>query len=160
MIAANQFLQSLKKRAKPVPHEENECIALNGYLELLKKRHLFHYTHIPNGGLRDKKTAGRLRAMGVQKGVWDYLFRRESCAVHWLEMKHGDNDLSDDQMLWQAQMQPLGDTFDVCWSAQEALLSLVKRKIIPENSFRIMGSRAIAINLDWEPTPLKGARNG
>jgi hypothetical protein len=54
---------------------------------------------VPNGGLRDVRTAARLRAEGVTPGVWDIM----CCIPHGghpgccIEMKSGKNKLTYDQ---------------------------------------------------------------
>lgn len=133
-------------RPRPIQHEENSCIELNGYLELLWQRHpTFLWTHVPNGGWRSPRTAGILKAMGVRKGVWDYYFRNlvggpERGHAHWIEMKHGRNDLTPEQEEWRDHLTRLGDTFHVCYSAKEALASLVREGFLPMGCYEPFGA--------------------
>src|SRR5690242_13034214 len=55
--------------------------------------------HIPNGELRDKATAGKLKAMGVRAGVSDFLLPIPVRDVHgmWLELKATDGRLAPEQ---------------------------------------------------------------
>lgn len=59
------------------------------------------FFHVPNGEVRDKATAGKLKAMGVLAGVFDLGFIWPNGQASWLELKVGDNDLSDDQIKFQ-----------------------------------------------------------
>jgi hypothetical protein len=65
----------------------------------LLRRTGYSYTlwfHVPNGEKRDDRTTGKLTAMGVLPGIADLqIFVREK--PHFLELKHGKNDLTDRQ---------------------------------------------------------------
>lgn len=111
--------------------EEAECIALNNYLKMLERHCEFTYTFSGNGGLRNMVVAKILKACGLRAGVWDYYFRAPDRPTHWLEMKFGKNGLSDKQENWRDALEPMGDTFSVAWSAEEALKQLVEFEIIP-----------------------------
>ena len=137
-----------KVRKKPVPHEQNDCIALNGCLEILQTRHAFTYTHIPNGGKRSIKTARAMKAMGVKKGVWDYIFRAKGLPVIWLEMKHGSGDLSDEQKNWRTELSPLGDVFLVAYSHHSALEMLRNAGLFPHDAFSLFGD-SIRLNINY-----------
>jgi hypothetical protein len=57
--------------------------------------------HCPNGEVRDKATAGKLKAMGVLPGVFDFGLIWPNGQASWLELKVGDNDLSEEQVKFQ-----------------------------------------------------------
>lgn len=59
------------------------------------------FFHCPNGEVRDKATAGKLKAMGVLPGVFDLGFIWPNGQASWLELKVGDNVLSEDQLVFQ-----------------------------------------------------------
>lgn len=126
--------------------EDAECIALNGYLRLLEPLCEFTYTHIPNGGWRHKAVAAHLKAMGVRAGVWDYYFRAATCPTLWIEMKHGRNDTTPQQNKWRELLAPLGDLFEVCYSAEEALRKLIEHRFIPADMV-FFGPMAVSIRL-------------
>lgn len=125
-------------RSKPVPHEEISCKTLCDNLLLLSKnRTLFKFSHIPMGGMRHKKVAGDMRAMGALAGIWDYWFAKPGLPTHWLEMKHGSNSLTPEQEEFGVFVRECGNTTDVCWSVEEALESLSKRGFFPREVFSI-----------------------
>lgn len=126
--------------------ETAECIALNHYLMHLEKHCEFTYTFSGNGGLRNRVVAMILKACGLRAGVWDYYFRAPNKPTHWLEMKFGKNNLSDKQKDWREKLLPLGDTFSVAWTAEEALKQLVDHGIIPQEMV-FFGPRAVALRL-------------
>jgi hypothetical protein len=73
----------------PPPFERDVHIAL---VELLSQALApgWMYTHIPNGELRDKKTAAILKTMGVRPGWPDFIFVGRFCGaayVFFLELK-------------------------------------------------------------------------
>lgn len=58
---------------------------------------------VPNGGLRDKVTAAKLKATGMLKGVWDlHIFYRGQFYI--IETKIGNNQLTPEQIEWRALM--------------------------------------------------------
>lgn len=77
---------------------------------------------IPNGGSRDVREAANLKATGVKAGVWDLQLPIARHGYHglWIEMKHGDNDLTDKQCEWGDRMRLAGWKMVVAWTAYEA----------------------------------------
>ena len=77
---------------------------------------------IPNGGSRDVREAMNLKASGVKAGVWDLQLPIARHGFHglWVEMKHGDNDLTDKQIEWRDRMLLAGWKMRVAWTAYEA----------------------------------------
>ena len=78
--------------------------------------------HIPNGGRRTKAEAGILKAMGVRRGVADYLLPSAQFCVTmaptsgigrhyhglWIEMKAPGGKLTDEQLQFQMDMLNAG----------------------------------------------------
>lgn len=66
--------------------------------------------HIPNGGHRSKATAGRLKALGVKRGVHDLLLPvpRGVWFGAWCEMKRIGGKPTDEQLEWRALMRAQG----------------------------------------------------
>lgn len=65
-----------KIRKDLIPSEEAEQRALAQWLDL----HRILWTHVPNGGMRSKAVAGKLKAAGVKAGCPDVLiFERPRC---------------------------------------------------------------------------------
>lgn len=78
--------------------------------------------HIPNGGLRNKATAGKLKASGVKAGVWD-VFLPLPCYGRmglFIEFKKRPNKLTDEQMVFGSEMLKMGYVCAVCWTWEEA----------------------------------------
>lgn len=113
-------------------NEEAECIAFNSYLLLLQPYCDFIYTFSGNGGFRHPKTAATLKRMGLRPGIWDYYFRSSGKPTLWIEMKFDKNGVSRVQGGWRERLEPEGDIFKVCYSAEEGLKALVDEGFVPK----------------------------
>jgi VRR-NUC domain-containing protein len=78
--------------------------------------------HIPNGGLRDKITAGNMKAQGVKAGVPDIFLPvpKGRFAGLWIELKVKDNTPSEKQSEWHKALTGFGFAVSVCYSWEEA----------------------------------------
>lgn len=79
--------------------------------------------HVPNGGLRNRISAARLKAQGVKPGVPDFLLLEARGDYHGLaiELKRSDGGrLSDNQDMWLVKLQCAGYKTAVCHGALEA----------------------------------------
>ena len=96
---------------------------------------------VPIGLLEMKKR----KARGVQDGIWDYAFwhRGEAFAV---EMKVGDNDLSDAQKEWGRRLIKAGVHVKVCWSKPQLFNTVVEwgltRTVHEDRPMRVSGGAA------------------
>jgi hypothetical protein len=94
---------------------------------------------IPNGGLRNKVTASRLKAEGVKKGVCDVFlpypvisatplcYGGEDFHGLYIEMKKpGKGVLSEDQKTFIAEIQKLGYGAVVCETWEEASEAIMR----------------------------------
>lgn len=83
--------------------------------------------HVPNGGARDRSTAGRLRLEGVKAGVPDLMLPVPSRGYHglWLELKADGGRTSSAQDDWLAFLNAQGYCALVCYGADEAYRHLV-----------------------------------
>lgn len=83
---------------------------------------------IPNGGLRDKRTAAILAAEGVKAGVPDLCLPVPRGLYHglYVEMKVKPNKPSDEQWGWMSDLEQMGYSAIVCYSADEAILKITK----------------------------------
>ncbi len=85
--------------------------------------------HIPNGGLRSKSTAVRLKAEGVKAGVPDLLLpvRRNEFGGLWIEMKKADhsNKPTENQKEWLTALAEQGYSVMVAYGAEEAINGIV-----------------------------------
>ena len=79
--------------------------------------------HIPNGGSRDKREAGQFKAQGVKPGVPDIFLPVQRGGYYglWIEMKYGDNTLSEKQIEFFSFLGKEGYAASVCYSWQEAV---------------------------------------
>lgn len=83
---------------------------------------------VPNGGMRTKAVAGKLKAEGVKAGVWDLKLEVPigRCPGLWIEMKAGSNTLTTEQRTWRDRMKRAGYQTVVCWDwtlARDAILN-------------------------------------
>ena len=82
---------------------------------------------IPNGGKRDKVTAGRMKAEGARAGVWDIFLPIPMHNYHglYIEMKVGSNKLTREQQWFREQVNFQGFHAYVCYSWKEAARMLI-----------------------------------
>lgn len=78
---------------------------------------------IPNGGLRNKATAVRMKSEGVKAGVWDIFLPVPSGQYHglFIEMKWGKNVLTPAQKKFGEYATQQGYKCEVAYSAEEAI---------------------------------------
>lgn len=83
---------------------------------------------IPNGGIRHKVTAGKLKAEGVKAGVPDIFVAVPSFRYPglFIEMKFGKNKPSKKQMYWINWLRIQGYWVAVCYSAAEAIETVTR----------------------------------
>jgi len=117
--------------------EATEQAALIQWAKLNEQQYpeLRYLFHIPNGGWRHKRTAGRMKAQGVKPGVPD-LFLPVPPPGLWIEMKHGRNKLTEHQSEWCRELSRAGYHVQVCWSFEEAravLIDYLERKSAPKD---------------------------
>lgn len=77
---------------------------------------------IPNGGMRNKVVAGKLKAEGVIAGMPDILIASQNGGYPalFIEMKNGKNTLTDSQITIKEQLESEGYLVKVCYSWMEA----------------------------------------
>ena len=76
---------------------------------------------IPNGGLRNKKTAITLKKEGVKSGVWDIFvpIPANGFSGMYIEMKFGKNKLTENQIEFRKNLEQFYK-FEVCYDWIEA----------------------------------------
>lgn len=84
---------------------------------------LTYLFHIPNGGLRNKATAARLKAAGVKPGVPDLFLpvTRGPYAGLFIEMKFGVNKPSPEQQRYLDMLAGEGYAVEVCYGCEQAI---------------------------------------
>lgn len=82
--------------------------------------------HIPNGGLRNKATAARLKAAGVKPGVPDIFLpvTRGQHAGLFVEMKYGSNKPSKEQQRYFDMLQREGYAVEVYYGCEQAIQAI------------------------------------
>ena len=95
--------------------------------------------HVPNGGLRAKKTAAKLVGLGVRKGVPDLVFIGFDGRAYFMELKAAKGRLTPEQKAWQDTCDALGLPFTVIKSLDDAVVTLSAWGLIDAS---ILGSRA------------------
>lgn len=94
-------------------------------VEWLQRRGVkgMHFFHVPNGGLRHKAVAAKLKAMGVVPGEPDVicLYRGR---VYGLELKVPGGEQSEDQEHVERQWEQAGATYAVAHGLDYALDTL------------------------------------
>lgn len=107
-----------------IEHEQIEQCALISWANMSIGRHpeLKWLFAIPNGGQRSKAVAGKLKASGVKKGIFDLCLpvRRGIYNSLWIEMKHGRNKPTAEQLEFKAFVEGQGGFCVVCWEWTEA----------------------------------------
>jgi hypothetical protein len=87
------------------------------YLENFSARSLLLF-HVPNGELRDHRTAEKLKRMGVVAGVADFLaFTATRRAA--IELKDSDGGQSADQIRFERYWTALGGEYYLCRSLDD-----------------------------------------
>lgn len=105
--------------------EHGEQAALVCWAKSLKNQHpeLDLLFAIPNGGDRDRITAGKLKAEGVKAGVFDLMLPVPRKGYHglWIEMKRVNGGVvSKEQKSWGRNMVAQGYQAFICYGWLEA----------------------------------------
>ena len=80
--------------------------------------------HVPNGELRNKKTAQQLKSMGVKPGVADIPFLIDGKAIS-VELKTETGKQTKDQEAYQERFERAGGTYKVAYGLSEAIAVLI-----------------------------------
>jgi hypothetical protein len=116
-----------RPRARRTPVARPREIVLHmGIAKLLRDHALpsWQWCHIPTGELRDKRTAGKLRQMGVKAGWPDFVLIPPDGQLHCLELKRQGERLSDSQEAFQLWCIRSRVPYSVCRTIDESLAVL------------------------------------
>jgi VRR-NUC domain len=87
------------------------------------------FYHVPNGGLRNKREASKLKAMGVMAGVPDLVFHWTSNWIHmetgFIEIKIPKGRLMPAQIEFGDNIKAMGTHYAVCHSYEEVRATLI-----------------------------------
>lgn len=100
-----------------IPTEHAEQVAFVQWLER-EHSHLRGFS-IPNGGLRSKSQAAKLKMEGVSPGVPDYMIPELMLFIEFKRTKGGW--VSDEQKSWHEYLRKHGYRVEVCRGAIEAM---------------------------------------
>lgn len=121
-IASAQPPKRSPRTTKPAPvkiSEDDLQIACFQWVELMRHQYkiLTWLVHVPNGGKRPRGAAGRLKAMGVKKGVLDVILPLpyNGWAGLAIELKVGSNKPTEEQEDWLAVFAAAGYYTAVCY---------------------------------------------
>jgi hypothetical protein len=113
-----------RTRARKAPQNRPKEIILHmSVANLLRKfaRTDWQWTHIANGEIRDKRTAGKLKQMGTRPGWPDFVLVPPSGQLHCLELKRIGETLADSQEEFAAWCAEHGVPHVVAFTLDEAL---------------------------------------
>lgn len=106
----------------PTEHEEQRTF-VSAFRKMFP---LIRIIAIPNGGMRSKATAGRLKAEGVSSGVPDVFIPEWG---FWIEMKRcKGGSVSASQQDWIEYLNRTGYKAVVCKGYEEAMDAVLKRR--------------------------------
>lgn len=139
-LQRNLFTKRYRKvRAAPEPSELQLHIAVVEHLRW-RCREGVTYWHTSNGEIRDKRTAAKLKAMGVKPGVADLIFIWGDLVsapnliimprLLFLELKARSRKLSPEQREFRDAMHKCGAAFEVVDNVDEALATLKRFGIL------------------------------
>lgn len=127
-----------RKRSNQVQHEAADQRALFYWMWANRGKHkaLSLAYAIPNGGLRNKAVAGKLKAEGVKSGVPDICLPWPMHGSQWphgqgygalyIELKHGDNKPTEEQKWWMTELNAAGNLAVVCYGWESAARMVCK----------------------------------
>lgn len=125
-----------KKRKPSAEREHHEQVALFKWARLQEKRtlDLRLLFAIPNGGKRNKATAGKLKAEGVKAGVPDICLPVARGRFHglYIELKAPGGKASDSQSSWLKALAAQGYCAHVCvgWeSAKNVIVAYLEGRL-------------------------------
>lgn len=130
-IAEGHKARSRRSRM-PAPKELDLHIAV---AKLLKDHALpeWNWFHVPSGEHRDIRTAAKLKAMGVKRGIPDFVLISPYGSVRFLELKRLSGKLSDAQEEFRLWCIQHGAPHVVAWTMDQVLAAL--------NSWRVLRVR-------------------
>jgi hypothetical protein len=126
LLAIPKFPRSVRPRKAKAPRPKE--IALHMAVADVLRRFAkpdWRWSHFPAGELRDKRTAGKLKAMGLQPGWPDFIFLSPVAGQFYaLELKRMGEDLTDEQKEFRKWCFDNLVPYAVAWSIDDAMAAL------------------------------------
>lgn len=121
LLAIAEGRRARRRRVKiPAPKELVLHMAVADVLRRFARPD-WRWSHFPSGELRDKRTAGKLKAMGLQPGWPDLLLIDPVGVMHALELKRQGETLTDEQKDFEAWCVEHGVPHAVAQTSDAAL---------------------------------------
>jgi len=126
------FTKRWNKVRELEPQEYQIQIALVTRLKLMVRKDVLFF-HCPNGEIRDKRTAAKLKAMGVLPGVADLLFFWNDGGLRglFLELKARKGTQSPVQRIFEDRSTFLGIYYECADNIDAAVRILTQYGILP-----------------------------
>lgn len=106
--------------------------------ELLKLYSTVPWWHVPNGEYRSKRTAARLKKMGVRRGVPDFhLILPPNGRSAFLELKSSTGRMSDDQRIFQMEALGVGSLYAIAATPERVAETLFEFGALRENPLHL-----------------------
>ncbi|MDE6941399.1 MAG: VRR-NUC domain-containing protein [Lachnospiraceae bacterium] len=109
--------------------------------------------HIPNGGARRGSEAGRLKRMGVKRGISDIHLPYPHGRYHalYVEMKYGRNVTTQEQREFLCDMMDADNFVAVCHDAQSAIDLIERYVTLPARGLlKVSGGSFDNKNVYWD----------
>jgi hypothetical protein len=100
----------------------------------------WQWTHIASGELRDKRTAVKLKRMGLRPGWPDFVLVSPRGQMHCLELKRAGESLSDDQENFKFWSIRHGVPFVVAYAIDDILAASVAWRCLRDDALVAGGS--------------------
>jgi hypothetical protein len=116
-----------KPRPRKAPVSRPKELVLHMQVATLLRAHAlpeWQWTHIASGELRDARTAGKLKQMGLRPGWPDFALVSPAGIFHALELKRAGGKLSEPQENFRVWCIRSGTPYAVCHDMREVLVAL------------------------------------
>ena len=117
--------QTSVRKKSPEEEHQIQCACITWFrLQYPKFSHVIFA--VPNGGLRSKVEAKKLKAEGTTAGVSDLILLKSN-RLHGalcIEMKTEHGTQSDAQKAWQKEVEANGNKYVVCHSLEEFMIEV------------------------------------
>jgi hypothetical protein len=136
------IMEGRRARPRKAPALRPKEIALHRDVAKLLRAHCradWQWFHCPNGEARDKRTAAKLKAMGVRAGIPDFAIVPPHGQTHWLELKRPGEELSEAQerfKLWAARH---GVPFVVAHNMADVLIAFAAWRCLEPGAASLIG---------------------